>query len=212
MQQLLRFFIIFFTANILLLNSNFFLALPPSNNRWGFIKFLIQIIFSKNCCWNWIFSLQRLMFESLLFSEAKDITLFPHLTHLLDPIFHRCKSLSFCNFHELFWIFFFFSKVQRMSCVGPLSLPHVTTSATSIGRWIMFCSKSISIHVYISCIWRFSFPAKSTLFANLSFYSNNPDTFSRLVMLCHNIDQDVWWFFFFIDKYWNWNIDVEIKY
>jgi len=51
------------------------------------------------------------------------------------------------------------AEVQRMSCVGPLSLPHVTTSDASIGR--------------------FSFPAKSTFFANLSFYSNNPDTFTR---------------------------------
>ena len=126
----------------------------------------------------------RFMFKSFLFSEAKDIMLFPHLTHLCFPhvasnFAEMQKSLS-VRFWKCFGIF----QVQRMSCVGPLSLPHVTTSAAHIGRWTMINSTFDSFCTFfphILYIWRFSFPAKSTFFANLSFYSNNPDTFSRYV-------------------------------
>ena len=38
-------------------------------------------------------------------------------------------------FSSFFCYFLPYSKVQRITCVAPLSLPHVTTSATSVGRF-----------------------------------------------------------------------------
>ena len=52
------------------------------------------------------------------------------ISYMSDPFFHRCRSLYF-----LFFCYFSNSKVQRITCVAPLSLPHVTTSATSVGRF-----------------------------------------------------------------------------
>ena len=93
---------------------------------------------------------QQQMFKSFLFSEAKDIMLFPHLTHLCFPhvasnFAEMQKSLS-VRFWKCFGIF----QVQRMSCVGPLSLPHVTTSAASIGRLAMIKSTIESFHTFLS--------------------------------------------------------------
>ena len=147
--------------------------------------------FQPFCCWIWKISLlSKLMFKTLLLSEAKDIMLFPHQTHL--RFFHVRSYLQLMQKSLLlqFSILQFFLsifKVQRMSCVGPLSLPHVTTSGASIGRWAIIKSTFYSCFTHTIYIWRFSFPAKSTFFANLSWYSNNPDTFTRYV------PQDLWW-------------------
>jgi len=69
-----------------------------------------------------------------------------------------CRRVSMSDLVALPYLQATIAEVQRITCVAPLSLPHVTTSATSIGR--------------------FSFPAKSTFFANLSHFANNPDTFN----------------------------------
>jgi len=46
------------------------------------------------------------------------------------------------------------AEVQRISRVAPVSLPHITTSATRVGK--------------------FSFPPQTMFFANLSFFSHDP--------------------------------------
>lgn len=50
-------------------------------------------------------------------------------------------------------------EIQRISRVGPMSLPHSTTCPTRVGQ--------------------FSFPEKSMFFANLSFIMNDPQHFDR---------------------------------
>ena len=99
----------------------------------------------------------------------------------VQRIFSVAKYISILKVQQIFSASYIsILKVQRMSCVGPLSLPHCTTSATSIGRWIYQILQNIFWYMLThSPNWRFSLPAKSTLFANLTFYSKNPDTFTR---------------------------------
>jgi len=47
------------------------------------------------------------------------------------------------------------AEVQRISRVAPFSLPHLTTTATRVGK--------------------FSFPPQTMFFANLSFFSHDPE-------------------------------------
>ena len=63
-------------------------------------------------------------------------------------------------FSSFFCYFLPYSKVQRITCVAPLSLPHVTTSATSIGRFCRAVDAYICIYVHICaymCIFMYKF-------------------------------------------------------